>query len=581
MATKGERVALRAWTGLFAFASVSVLIACGDPMTDSDAGGTDGGMASPCEGAADGTACGAGMVCMSGACVPASGSCGDGTVDTGEQCDDGNAIAFDGCEPVSCTFTCTEDAVCDDGLTCNGVETCGATSHVCERGTEPAAGTACSTAMVADGVCADAGDGLICVDTGCGNFVVETGEDCDDGNDVTGDGCERDCTFSCTADADCADGNVCTGNETCDASMHRCSTTGPLACTPPSACHAGRCDPVDGCLFRLIDMDGDGHAPTALGACGTDCNDMDGSTYQGAEELCDSRDNNCNTMVDETAPNWYVDCDGDGYAADTTGSRESCTEPTAPTGCGGGWTTRRPVDGASRDCSDADPARSPGATEVCNAVDEDCDVAVDEGAMTTYYLDGDGDGYGVGTDFRTACAPTGDHDTTRPGDCDDADLARNPGATELCNNVDENCDGIRDEDPACSPACAARQVLGRTYLFCNDRQTWDASAASCRDRGYRLVSITSMAENDAVHAVASMLFTMRNLWWIGLNDNTTEGVFEWVDFGPSAYTNWEPGEPMSTHGGMDCVLQSRDTGAWRTERCGEMQVFNRVCEPAM
>ncbi|MCA9606862.1 MAG: hypothetical protein KC619_14750, partial [Myxococcales bacterium] len=435
-------MALRAWIG-FIFAA-SFLIGCGDPpMTDPD-GGADAATGDSCEGRPDGTPCGTGsMACMSNVCVFVPGTCGDGTVDPGEQCDDGNGIAFDGCEPSTCTFTCTDDTACNDGATCNGDEVCGTTSHVCERGTPPAAGTACSTSMVADGVCADAGDGLVCVETGCGNFVVETGEECDDGNDVSGDGCEADCTYSCNADADCDDGNVCTGTETCDMATHACATTGMLDCTPPTACESSRCDPVDGCLFTLMDADMDGHAPSSLGACGTDCNDADDTIYEGAEELCDGEDNNCNGMTDETAPNWYIDCDGDGYAADTVGARESCTEPMASTGCpgGGSWTTRRPT-GTAVDCDDADPTRSPGAMEICNGMDENCNGMTDEGAMTTYYLDGDGDGFGVTTDFRMSCSPMGDYDTTMPGDCDDGDVGRNPGATEICNNIDENCDGV-------------------------------------------------------------------------------------------------------------------------------------------
>jgi len=517
---------------------------------------------------------------MSNACVSAmAGTCGDAVVDAGEECDDGNGVAFDGCEPTTCTFTCSTDAACDDGAACNGDETCGASSHVCELGSPPTPGTACSSDTVSDGVCGDVGEGPRCLSAGCGNGVAEAGEACDDGNDVGGDGCEADCTFSCTADTDCDDGNVCTGTETCDTATHVCAGTAPLDCTAPSACQDSRCDPVDGCLFTLIDGDGDGHAAESLGMCGTDCDDMDDTVFEGAEELCDGQDNNCDGMSDETAPNWYIDCDGDGYASDTTGSRESCMEPSASTGCGGGWTSRRPFSPTSTDCDDADPDRSPGAAELCNGMDEDCDSDVDEGAMTTFYLDSDDDGYGVTSDFMTACDASGDYDATMPDDCDDMDASRNPGATEICNSIDENCDGVRDENPACGPNCRAQTVFGRTYLFCNDAMSWPDSAAACRAVGYRLVAITTRVENDVVHMAASAIFSARDIWWIGYNDLAAEGVYEWIDFGPSAYTNWDADEPMMSHPSQDCGVQVRATGAWGMQTCVDMNVRNRVCEP--
>ncbi|MCA2977357.1 MAG: putative metal-binding motif-containing protein, partial [Myxococcaceae bacterium] len=55
------------------------------------------------------------------------------------------------------------------------------------------------------------------------------------------------------------------------------------------------------------------------------------------------------------------------------------------------------ADGDGRscdDCDDADPARFPGAPEVCDGRDNDCDQQIDEGTVTTWFVDGDGDGYG-------------------------------------------------------------------------------------------------------------------------------------------------------------------------------------------
>ncbi len=333
----------------------------GDGPGDTDGGGldggggTDGGGGDVCAGMADGDPCGSAMICVGGVCV--AEGCGDGFVGTGEDCDDGNDVAFDGCEPSTCTFTCSDAAACDDGRVCNGAETC--TDHVCALGTPPTDGAECTRTGGEMGVCR----ALDCVDPGCGNGVVDGTEACDDGNDVDGDGCDVDCTFSCTEDLDCADGDVCNGDETCDTTAHACTTGTPLDCDDSDACTTDECDAIAGCFNPLIDGDMDGHAATSLGACGDDCDDARADVYTGAEELCDGVDNNCNGDTDEVAPTWYIDCDDDGFAADTDGSRTGCTEPPATaTGCGGGWTNRRPVDTASTDCHDGNDDVFPGQT---------------------------------------------------------------------------------------------------------------------------------------------------------------------------------------------------------------------------
>jgi hypothetical protein len=96
------------------------------------------------------------------------------------------------------------------------------------------------------------------------------------------------------------------------------------------------------------------------------------------------------------------------------------------------------------DCNDGNAAINPGAAEICNAVDDNCDGHIDEGcpSVTYYYLDADNDGYGDPDDWVTESTP-GFIETD--GDCDDGDDQVHPGATEQCDGVDNDCDGATDE----------------------------------------------------------------------------------------------------------------------------------------
>lgn len=96
------------------------------------------------------------------------------------------------------------------------------------------------------------------------------------------------------------------------------------------------------------------------------------------------------------------------------------------------------------DCDDRDDSIHPGAEDVCDGVDQDCDGEIDEDAAdrVSWYTDADGDGFGDDTKIHQGCvvppggAPGG-------GDCDDADAAVSPDADEVRGNaVDEDCDGV-------------------------------------------------------------------------------------------------------------------------------------------
>jgi len=122
---------------------------------------------------------------------------------------------------------------------------------------------------------------------------------------------------------------------------------------------------------------------------------------------------------------------------------------TKATGPAGGSAADADSDGFSADdgdCDDADAAVFPGAAELCNGADDDCDGTIDEDATdtATFYADGDGDGYG-GADTTDACTLPDGH-ASEGGDCDDTDASVSPGAAELCNGADDDCDGTIDKD---------------------------------------------------------------------------------------------------------------------------------------
>lgn len=100
------------------------------------------------------------------------------------------------------------------------------------------------------------------------------------------------------------------------------------------------------------------------------------------------------------------------------------------------------------DCDDTDASIHPDAPEVCDNVDQDCDLQIDESATDApvWYADGDGDGYGDVSARRTACNQPNGY-IADSSDCNDADPAYHPGAPESACEVgapDFNCNGVPD-----------------------------------------------------------------------------------------------------------------------------------------
>ncbi len=155
---------------------------------------------------------------------------------------------------------------------------------------------------------------------------------------------------------------------------------------------------------NVEDQDCDGYR--ALAFDGRDCDDLDPEINPAADDSrdCDGKDNDCDGVVD---PGGNEDSDGDGVT---------------------------PCEG---DCDDTDPAILPGAEELCDGVDNNCNGLCDEG------MDEDGDSF---TECNTMLVDGGRQCVLVPhGDCDDADPAVKPGAEEVCDGVDNNCNGLCDE----------------------------------------------------------------------------------------------------------------------------------------
>jgi hypothetical protein len=194
--------------------------------------------------------------------------------------------------------------------------------------------------------------------------------------------------------------------------------------------------------YRDSDGDGKGNPSVSVQNCGQpsgyvgnsdDCDDEDNAVYTGAAEVCDGKDNDCDGTIDDGVLNtYYRDADGDGFGL-TNSTTQACSLPAGYSASDG-------------DCDDTKANVYPGATEICDGLDNDCDGEIDEGVKLTFYRDSDNDGYGDAAVTTLACsAPAGY--VTNNADCDDSKANVYPGSTEImCNGIDDDCDGLVDED---------------------------------------------------------------------------------------------------------------------------------------
>jgi hypothetical protein len=377
--------------------------------------------------------------------------------------------------------------------------------------------------------------------------------------DVDGDGYGSNGAATCTKGTavDCNDNNATVNpgaaDNTCNGIDENCSGTADEGYVPTSTlCGKGICvstgqlacqngKTADTCTAGTPQTEGPFGSPTCSDARDNNCNGQTDAldpncaqTCVPATEVCDGKDNDCDGQVDEGIASTPTTC-GVGSCASTGQSTcqggkmvDTCSAGTPQTegpfgssacsdaldndcdglsdsadpGCAGTVCIDRDGDGygangdpscpngTAVDCNDRKASVNPGAVEVCDGVDNNCNGQIDENGTNTYYKDADRDGYGDPSVSIQSCKKPRRYVTDNT-DCNDSDRKVYPNAEEICDGKDNNCNVQIDEG------------VQKTYYRDADRDGYgdlSVSIQSCRaPEGYVKNNTDCSDSNSSLH----------------------------------------------------------------------------------
>ncbi len=317
-----------------------------------------------------------------------------------------------------------------------------------------------------------------------------------------------------------------------------------------------------GCALLSVSVSA---ALTLLGGCSFDATGLGetGSEVGGGESVTATTVETDGTSVASTSEaSGGSESEG---ASGTTGSLTTGETSTSMTA-----STIEPSTSDATDPTDATDATEPTTTGVVP-----CDDPV------TVYPDEDEDSYGDSQGALETCDPPAGY-VDVAGDCDDGNDGVYPGADEVCDGVDNDCDLKVDEYSAANAgACNGCKALAegeRVYYFClnpND-DDWGGAVDWCAKRGAQLVSINDGAEFSLIW---SQIKSQGGDFWVGADDQEEEGVYVWEDGTALSKDNpgWAVNEP--TGDGifdLDCVALG---GGWFSTTPGRLRTS--LCDPAI